>query len=324
VVEFLDYLAEHGIPALPGLDDDALDRLDAAIGVTLPEPVRSLYRACGGLDDDALEHLPMRLMSPDDLVDTAHVLFTESPEVYSPAPEAVYIFTDDNSNWAGVYHTGPLAGMATVLDHDEPSQAPRWRDLPSLLHRLVEAGQQVHDDDDEDDDDDWVDFTWLRTDYPLSPESPSDLIERAGPLAQLHLDSFRARIAGLDHLDQRAVADIETALYVLPPGRPDVLAELLRSPYQYVRYTALEVVGRHRAAELTEQVAAYARACLDNDIEGGGDPFTHLLRAYRALHAMGATAQKAEVLRYLPADWWLPDAEQLDRTVSTGPTVGEP
>ena len=61
--EFLDYLAEHGIPARPGLDDEALDRIDEAIGVALPESVRALYRACGGLDREALEHLPMRLMS---------------------------------------------------------------------------------------------------------------------------------------------------------------------------------------------------------------------------------------------------------------------
>ena len=317
--EFLDYLAEHGIPARPGLDDEALGRLDEAVGVALPESVRALYRACGGLDEEALEHLPMRLMSPDELIDTAKVLFTDMVEVYSPAT-AVYIFTDDNSNWAGIYDRGPLSGMATVLDHDERSRVPRWRDLASLLHRLVEAGQRMHDWDD----DDWVDFTWLRTDYPLTPDSPEDLIAEAGPLAMLHLDRFRASVAGRTVLDGQIIDDMEAALYLLPPGHPDVLAELLRSPHQYVRYTALTVIRRHRAAELTADVAAYARACLASDIGGGGDPYSHLLRAYAALHAIGASAQAAQVLRDCPAGWWLPDAEQLDRTVSVGPTVGEP
>ena len=119
--EFLDYLAGAWDPARPGLDDEALGRLDEAVGVALPESVRELYRACGGLDEEALEHLPMRLMSPDELIDTAKVHLTEVMEVYSPAT-AVYVFTDDDSNWAGIYHNGPLAGMATVLAHDELSR----------------------------------------------------------------------------------------------------------------------------------------------------------------------------------------------------------
>jgi hypothetical protein len=251
-------------------------------------------------------------------VDTVKVLFIDLPGVYWPAP-AVYFLTDDNSNWAGIYHSGPLSGMATVLDHDGPSSAPRWRDLTSLLHRLVEAGHRMHDDDE----DDWVDFTWLRTDYPLTPESPEDLIAEAGPLADQHLERFRARIAEPAGFDEQAAADMETALYLLPPGRPDVLAELLRSPHQYVRYVTLAVIGRHRAAELATDVAAYARACLDADIEGG-DPYTHLHRAYAALHAIGASVPVAEVLRDTPADWWFPDVGLLDRRISIGPTVGEP
>jgi hypothetical protein len=261
----------------------------------------------------------MRLMPPDELIDTAEVLFTDMPEVYSPAA-AAYIFTDDNSNWAGVYDRGALAGLATVLDHDGPSRAPRWRDLASLLHRLVEAGRRMQDEDDED----WVDFTWLRTDYPLTPDSPDELIAEAGPRAMLHLERFRASVAGRTELDAELVADMESALYLLPPGHPGVLAELLRSPYQYVRYTTLTVIGRHRATELTADVAAYARACLAGEIGGGGSPYGHFLRAYAALHAIGATAAAQEVGRDCPATWSLPRADKLDQRIRVGPTVGAP
>ena len=151
-------------------------------------------------------------------------------------------------------------------------------------------------------------FDGLRTDYPLTPDSPEDLIAEAGPLAMLHLDRFRASVAGRTVLNGQIIADMEAALYLLPPGHPEVLAELLRSPHQYVRYTALTVIRRHRAAELTADVTAYARACLAGDIGGGGHPYSHLLRAYAALRAIGASAQAAEVLRDCPAGWTLPDA----------------
>jgi hypothetical protein len=319
VRELLDYLAERGIPTRPGLDDEALGRLDEAVGIALPEPVRALYRACGGMNEEALEHLPMRLVSPDELMHVAKVNLTEVTKVYSPAI-TVYMFTDDNSNWAGIHHSGPLSGLATVLAHDELSLAPRWRDLASLLHHLVEAGRRMHDWDD----DFWADFARVRTDYPLTPDSPEELVAEAGPLALLHLDRFRASVAGRSVLNGHIIADMQAALYLLPPGHPDVLAEMLRSPHQFVRYTALSVIRRHRAAELTTDVAAYARACLAGDIAGGGHPYSHLLRAYAALRAIGASAQAAEVLRDCPADWTLPDAEWLDRTLGIGPTVGEP
>jgi hypothetical protein len=105
----IDYLAERGVPCMPGLEDAALAALESELDGTLPDAMRALYRACGGMGEEALHHLPMRLMSPDEALD-ARAILRDSEEVYAPAKDARYLFTDDQSNWVGVFVTGHLTG----------------------------------------------------------------------------------------------------------------------------------------------------------------------------------------------------------------------
>jgi hypothetical protein len=213
--DFLAYLAEHDIAGLPGLTDDALADLGRDLGVELPDPVRELYRVCGGLDEDAVEYLPMRLMSPDEAT-TVVTILAGMAETYRPARDARYLFTDDNSNWAGAYVTGPLTGMVVLLDHEDPSPAPRFVDLDSFLVRLVETGRAEGD------------HTDLVTDFPLRPDAPPELAARAAPLARLFLDRYRAR-AGAVHDHPDVLVDLDIGLHLLPPGDRGAL-DGLREP----------------------------------------------------------------------------------------------
>ena len=174
----------------------------------------------------------MRLMRPKEVIETAEIL-RESAEVYSPSPRARYLFTDDGSNWVGVFVRGPLKGKLTILDHDAPEVCPRFSDLSSFIDKLVEAGRR---------DDDWPD---MDTDYPLRRDSDAALIADAGPLAHRYLDRYRAATAV-----EKAVRAATTALHLLPPANESVLRELLGSPHQYVRYVTLKVVGLHQATAL--------------------------------------------------------------------------
>jgi hypothetical protein len=81
----------------------------------------------------------------------------------------------------------------------------------------------------------------LRTDFPLGPDCPPDLVAWSQPLAALYLDRFRAG-AAIPAEDDRifdVFGDLRTALYLLPPTEWTVLREMLGSPHQYVRFTAL-------------------------------------------------------------------------------------
>ena len=278
--DLVGFLRGRGFDGDPGLGPAALDALERALGVPLPEPVRELYRRCGGMDAAALAHLPMRLMSPDEVVDAAANL----RETVLPGPEARYLFTDDRSNWAGVFVAGPLLGRMTILDHDETSEAPRFRDLASFAAKMIEAGPV-----------EWAD---LRTDYPLTAAATADLVDDALPLAHHYLDRYRAAVAA-DDLDS-ALAAAETGLYLLPATEWPVLRDLLRSPYQFVRWTALRVAAVHRPRALVPDLVGYARTA-----RADGN-YTHWVTTVEALTAAGAEAETAALRRDAPQDWAVP------------------
>jgi len=49
----------------------------------------------------------------------------------------VWLWTDDNSNYSGLYTDGSLRGWICVLDHEEPMLTPAYRSVESFLSRLA-------------------------------------------------------------------------------------------------------------------------------------------------------------------------------------------
>jgi hypothetical protein len=277
---YVEYLSLLGSRTEPGLDADSIERLERALGTRFPDEVRELYRICGGLHDKRWTGVPpMRLMRPGEVIETAEIL-RDSAEVYSPSPQARYLFTDDGSNWVGVFVRGPLKGKLTILDHDAPEVWPRFSGLSSFIDKLVEAGRR---------DDDWPD---IDTDYPLRPDSDAALIADAGPLAHRYLDRYRTAT-----IVEKAVRAATTALHLLPPAHESVLSELLRSPLQYVRYMTLEVAGLHRATALVPDILAYGQAARRRG------NFAHWSRAGKALLALGALAELDALEAGADANW---------------------
>jgi hypothetical protein len=276
----VDYLAANGMRAEPGLDAEAIKRLERALDARLPQPVRELYGLCGGLRSKRWTGKPpMRLMRPKEVVVDAEVL-RECADTYFPSPQARYLFTDDGSNWVGVFVRGPLTGKLTMLDHDGPDQDPRFRDLSSFLDKLIDAARRELD---------WPD---MDTDYPLGPDSDSALVADARPLSHRYLDRYRAATTV-----RKAVNAASKALHLLPPDEWATLHELLGSPHQYVRYMTLKVAGRHQATDLVPEIVAYADQMVRQD------NFTHWLQAGQALLALGAEAELEALEATVRRDW---------------------
>jgi SMI1 / KNR4 family (SUKH-1) len=288
---YVEHLVSRGVQGEPGLDDVALSAFEKRLGARLPDQVRELYQLCAGYDHKANKHVPLRLMPPGEALDVAANLRDEDVAMsLRPAPEARYLFADDSGNFAGVYVTGPLTGAVVILDHDDPERAPRFRDPSGFLDRVVQTGREggYHED--------------LRTDFPLGPDCPPDLVAWSQPLAALYLDRFRAG-AAIPAEDDRifdVFSDLRTALYLLPPTEWTVLREMLGSPHQYVRFTALTVAAVHRPTALVPEVFAYARS-----MRADGN-YTHWAAAFKALDAMGARAEVDALRQDLPEHWTLP------------------
>jgi hypothetical protein len=277
---YVEYLACIGSRAEAGLDAGAIEELEQALGARFPDDVLQMYRTCGGLRDESWTGIPpMRLMGPDEAIETAEIL-RDGADMYSPSPKARYLFTDDGSNWVGVFVQGPLRGKLTILDHDAPQRHPRFRDVASFIDKLVDAGRRD------------LDWPEMNTDYPLRPESDAALIADAAPLAEHYLAKYRAATS-----TTKAVRAATTALHLLPPSDWPVLRELLQSPHQYVRYVALKVVGLHQTTALIPDVTAYGQTAREQDNYG------HWSRACQTLRALGATAELATLTSGVDQSW---------------------
>jgi hypothetical protein len=121
----------------PAMTND-LVKLQESLGVP-PEDVRLLYQ-----DHDGSDHLPRvdgaslaaRLMPIAEVIKTRDAM-----EAYANAlpkvGEIAWLWTDDNSNYCGVYTDGMLRGWLCVLDHEEPMLTPAFRSIASFMSRLL-------------------------------------------------------------------------------------------------------------------------------------------------------------------------------------------
>ncbi len=136
----IDQFRRLGLPLREPTSDHQLEVLAARLDARLPSEIVELYRAFGGLDESPRFPMryPMRLMPPDEVVETRELLLDQA-EMLSPAPDARYFWTDDNSDWAGVFVTGPLVGKVCVLDHHEPDDVPLYRTVARFFEELVRA-----------------------------------------------------------------------------------------------------------------------------------------------------------------------------------------
>jgi hypothetical protein len=106
----------------------------------LPPEVWQLYRnhdGSDGLPRAGKRPLVARLMPVHEACDTCAAL----SEIDEPIPQVgsiAWLWTDDNSNYAGVYVDGPLQAWICVLDHEEPMLTPAFRSTESFLSRLLD------------------------------------------------------------------------------------------------------------------------------------------------------------------------------------------
>jgi len=230
-----------GLPVEPALSDQRVQRLAQQLAAEIPAPVQELYRAFGGLPSPS--DFPMRLMPPDEVVEIANVL-ADQAEWLHPATQARYFWTDDNSNYAGVFVEGPLVGKVCYLDHDEPDEVARFR----TVQRFFEGCLRIREGQDEARD--WYE---LATDYPARSLSPEE--ERSdGALA----DEMRRRLDGADGEEYARIA--LHVVQLTPPSRTAELMELLHSQSPWVQERACQMMGLRDHAPAIEVLEAIVRA----------------------------------------------------------------
>jgi hypothetical protein len=122
--------------------DSDLWTLQDAVGL-LPDDLLRVYRDHDGAarrPQRGAAILPARLLPIDEAVELQPAL----NDVLSQAAmigRIAWLWADDNSNYVGLYTSGPLEGWWVKLAHDEPMLAPAWRSVASFLERLLDSAR---------------------------------------------------------------------------------------------------------------------------------------------------------------------------------------
>ena len=154
----------------PAAGEGDLARLRKSCG-PLPEQVITLYQDHDGSDQYPAiprKTLPLRLMPIAEVLKTREQMAPYEKRMAKVGPIA-WFWTDDNSNYAGVYLDGLLAGWVCVLDHEEPLLVPSFRYVESFMVHLLADLRGVHGKNR------FCDLPSLRREYPKSaPDAAHD------------------------------------------------------------------------------------------------------------------------------------------------------
>ena len=128
----------------PSASAEDQSELQASIGF-IPRDVLAVYQ-----DHDGSQNRPesngIRLTAS--LMPIAEVIETERAmrrytSILPKVGEVAWLWTDDNSNYCGIYTDGLLGGWLCILDHEEPMLTPAFRSVASFMSQLLfEAHQE--------------------------------------------------------------------------------------------------------------------------------------------------------------------------------------
>jgi hypothetical protein len=122
----------------PPASSGDIAELQRSIG-NLPEEVLSIYR-----DHDGSQRIPKseegslaaRLMPIAEVIKKRE----EMAGIEGQLPkigDVSWLWTDDNSNYCGIYTDGPMRGWLCIFDHEEPMLTPAFRSTMSFLSSLL-------------------------------------------------------------------------------------------------------------------------------------------------------------------------------------------
>jgi hypothetical protein len=128
----------------PPANEDALSRFRDNVG-WLPDEVVSFYRNHDGSAQRLCRGdiwLPARPMPIGEVLETRATMEGLGYNL-SAVGTVILFWTDDNSNYLGVYMDGLLRGWLVCLDHEEPMLTPAFRSLGSFMTSLLASAPGI-------------------------------------------------------------------------------------------------------------------------------------------------------------------------------------
>lgn len=268
-----DELERFGAAFHPPASEAQLKELAKSLDCALPQDLRALYLHHNGMSERG--DLPFRLMTTKEVAKTYRKFRGE--EFVSEAIR--FFWTDDESNYAALYVSGPAAGRVCVFDHEEADFSPLFRSLGSFYQALIEAAARGQDA-----------YEMLETPGGQEPEGTPE--EQAADLALAGLFfALHAAEVDPDIRQRHAFAGMQ----LLPKSESHRLLEWLRAEDMWVQERACTLLGRRGYTAAIPALAEVARSGKHNG----------RVAALLALRDFGAAAgqEVAQLRKELEPQW---------------------
>lgn len=134
--ELIGELEKTNLPWRPPSSATSLSGL-TRFAPNLPPPMLKILERHAGMEPANV--LPIRLMSPEEVLETAAQIREGEYSRFSDGVNRVLCWTDDNSNYAGIFVRGDMEGKVFFLDHEEPRDWPAFRSATSFWAAFLAA-----------------------------------------------------------------------------------------------------------------------------------------------------------------------------------------
>ncbi|WP_195576728.1 HEAT repeat domain-containing protein [Paenibacillus sp. 1001270B_150601_E10] len=158
----------------------------------------------------------IRLLQSDE-INNMEELFRQMYPQHLPIS---WLWTDDNSNYAGVYMDGPMKGMICYLNHEEPDYSPVFQSIDRFLAAILQAGPDAYMEE-------------LQTDYPGT---------LAGELEWGVVQQLTETVGQLDDEEAR-VQYLFALMSLTPANKLDTLLPYLDDEDMYVQERVCDIIG---------------------------------------------------------------------------------
>lgn len=183
----------------------------------------------------------LRLIDLEEIVELLE--FLSDVEVFH---NIIPLWTDDNSNYVGVFYKGPLKYRVCYIDHEETDISPCFRSVSSFI-RTIEQNPEL----------DWRE---LKKEYPAETESSVQELEDDLKC----IDELNGLIS-IDEVDEDLRCQLLFSIMALTPRQHlDSLIKYLDDEDMYVQERACEILGFHRFAPAKDKLIEVSESGMHN------------------------------------------------------------
>lgn len=216
---------------------EIFDRVD----VTLPNA--SLSRLEAHFADQEQRDYEWKVLPQEEIGEMLDHM--KSIEVYQ---NIIPLWTDEQSNYIGLYYKGPLSYRICYLNHEETDVSPGFRNVDSFIQELEQQP-----------DADWYE---LNKDYPAADSTQPTTEELAADLKSR--DELLAIIEGVEIDDDQRCQYLYSLMALTPYSHLDTLLRYLDDEDMYVQERACEIFGHYQYTPAVEQLKIVAEHGLPN------------------------------------------------------------